>query len=128
MVEVPLPMVEVWEKLQAGVEQWTGQAGQRIIGAILENEVTRRVGPAHRPAPESEAVRWGRQPVCVVVGGRKLVIKRHRMCARKGREVKLDSHVRRQHDGRRQKRSWRRYSGNWSASIPRCLGWAWARC
>ena len=39
-------MVEVWEELQAQVEQLTGQAGLRIIGAILENEVTRRVGQA----------------------------------------------------------------------------------
>jgi hypothetical protein len=48
MVEVPLPMVEVWEELQAEVEQLTGEAGLRIIGAILENEVTRRVGPQGR--------------------------------------------------------------------------------
>ena len=62
LVEVPLPMVEVWEELQAQVEQLTGEAGLRIIGTILENEVTRRVGPPHRPGPESGAVRWGRQP------------------------------------------------------------------
>ena len=58
LVEVPLPMVEVWEELQAQVEQLTGEAGLRIIGTILENEVTRRVGPPHRPGPESGAVRW----------------------------------------------------------------------
>jgi hypothetical protein len=45
LLEVPLPMVEVWEELQAQVEQLTGEAGLRIIGTILENEVTRRVGP-----------------------------------------------------------------------------------
>jgi hypothetical protein len=27
LVEVPLPMVEVWEELQAEVEQLTGEAG-----------------------------------------------------------------------------------------------------
>jgi hypothetical protein len=51
----------VWEELQAQVEQLTGEAGLRIIGTILENEVTRRVGPPHRPGPESGAVRWGHQ-------------------------------------------------------------------
>src|ERR1017187_7105485 len=60
LVEMPLPMVEVWEELQAEVEQLTGEAGLRIIGAILKNEVTRRVGPSHQPGPESGAVRWGR--------------------------------------------------------------------
>jgi hypothetical protein len=32
LLEVPLPMVEVWEELQAQVEQLTGEAGLRIIG------------------------------------------------------------------------------------------------
>ena len=49
LVQVPLPMAEVWEELQAEVEQLTGQAGLRILGAILEDEVRRRVGPPHRP-------------------------------------------------------------------------------
>jgi hypothetical protein len=44
LVQVPLPMVEVWEEMQAQVERMTGEAGLRIIGAILENEVKWRVG------------------------------------------------------------------------------------
>ena len=103
LVEVPLPMVEVWEELQAEVEQLTGQAGLRIISAILENEVTRRVGPSHQPGPESGAVRWGRQPGYVVFGGRKVAIERPRVRTRKGKEVELDSYARLQHDGRRQR-------------------------
>ena len=51
LVQVPLPMAEVWEELQAQVEQLTGHAGLRIIGTILEEEVARRVGPPHRPDP-----------------------------------------------------------------------------
>ena len=103
LVEVPLPMVEVWEEMQAQVEQLTGQAGLRIISAILENEVTRRVGPSHQPGPESGAVRWGRQPGYVVFGGRKVAIERPRVRTRKGKEVELDSYTRLQHDGRRQR-------------------------
>ena len=74
LVEMPLPMVEVWEELQAQVEQLTGQAGLRIIGAILENEVTRRVGPPHHPDPASGAMRWGRQPGYVIFSGRKVAV------------------------------------------------------
>jgi len=103
LVEVPLPMVEVWEELQAEVEQLTGQAGLRIISAILENEVTWRVGPSHQPGPESGAVRWGHQPGYVVFGGRKVAIERPRVRTRKGQEVELDSYTRLQHDGRRQR-------------------------
>ena len=103
LLEVPLPMVEVWEELQAQVEQLTGAAGLRIIGTILENEVTRRVGPPHRPDPTSGAVRWGRQPGYVMFGGQKAAVERPRVRTREGTEVELDSYARLQHDGRRQR-------------------------
>ena len=84
LLEVPLPMVEVWEELQAQVEHLTGEAGLRIIGTILENEVTRRVGPPHRPDPASGAVRWGRQPGYVMFGGQKVAVERPRVRTREG--------------------------------------------
>ena len=84
LLEVPLPMVEVWEELQAQVEQLTGAAGLRIIGTILENEVTRRVGPPHRPDPTSGAVRWGRQAGYVMFGGQKVTVERPRVRTREG--------------------------------------------
>ena len=43
-VQVPLPRAEVWQ-MQAQVEELAGQAGLQILRPILENEVTRRVGP-----------------------------------------------------------------------------------
>ena len=103
LVEMPLPMVEVWEELQAQVEQLTGLAGLQIIGTILEEEVARRVGPPHRPNPTSRGVRWGRQPGYVVFGGQKVSIPRPRVRTREGEEVALDSYARLQHDGRRQR-------------------------
>ena len=103
LAEVPLPMIEVWEELQTQVEQLTGEAGLRIIGAILENEVTRRVGPPHRPGPTSGAVRWGHQSGYVMFGGQKVAVERPRVRTREGQEVELDSYARLQHDGRRQR-------------------------
>ena len=67
LVQVPLPMAEVWAEMQAQVEELTGQAGLQIR-AILENEVTRRVGPPHRPNPTAGCVRRGKQPGYVVFG------------------------------------------------------------
>lgn len=103
LLEMPLPMIEVWEELQAQVEQLTGQAGLQIIGTILAEEVARRVGPPHRPDPASSCVRWGRQPGYVVFGGQKVSIPRPRVRTREGEEVALDSYARLQHDGRRQR-------------------------
>jgi len=53
LVRVPLPMAEVSAEMQAQVEELTGQAGLQILRAILENEVTRREGPPHRPNPSA---------------------------------------------------------------------------
>jgi Transposase, Mutator family len=83
LMEMPLPMVEVWEELQAR-EQLTGHAGLQINGKILEEEVARRVGPPHRPDPASSCLRWG-------IGRAKVS------------EVALDSCARLQHDRRRQR-------------------------
>ena len=60
LVQVPLLIAEVWAELQAQVEALTGQAGLQILRAILENEVTSRVGPPHRPNPSAGCVRWGK--------------------------------------------------------------------
>lgn len=60
-MQVPLPMGELWEELQAEVEQLTGQAGLQIIRAMLEDELSRRLGPLQRPEATARAVRWGRQ-------------------------------------------------------------------
>ena len=60
-VHLPLPLVEVWEELQPEVEHLTGMAGLKIIRAVIEDEVTRRVGPRYQPSSECGCVRWGRR-------------------------------------------------------------------
>ena len=66
-VRLPLPLVEVWEELQPEVEHLTGLAGLKIIRAVIEEEVTRRVGPHTAPTEartrESRREREG-APIC----------------------------------------------------------------
>src|SRR5713101_1425047 len=102
-VRLPLPLVEVWEELQPEVEHLTGLAGLKIIRAVIEDEVGRRVGPRHRPDVESGCVRWGQQPGYVVFAGQKVAVERPRVRTRQGQEVVLDNYTRLQHDGRRQR-------------------------
>ena len=90
LVRVPLPIAEVWAEMQAQVEELTGQAGLQILRAILENEVTHRVGPPHRPNPTAGCVRWGKQPGYVVFGGQKIPLERPRVRTREGQEVELE--------------------------------------
>ena len=103
LVRVPLPMAEVWAEMQAQVEELTGQAGLQILRAILENEVTRRVGPPHRPNPTAGCVRWGKQPGYVVFAGQKIPLERPRVRTREGQEVELESYSQLQQDGKLQR-------------------------
>jgi putative transposase len=102
-VHLPLPLVELWEELQPQVEHLAGLAGLQIIRGVIEEEVTRRVGPRYQPDPVSSCVRWGQQPGYVVFAGQKVAVERPRVRMRKGQEVSLDSYARLQHDGRRQR-------------------------
>lgn len=102
-MSLPLPLVEVWEELQPEVEHLTGLAGLKIIRAVIEDEVMRRVGPRHQPDAASSCLRWGQQPGYVVFGGQKVAVQRPRVRTREGEEVALDSYARLQHDGRRQR-------------------------
>jgi transposase-like protein len=102
-VRLPLPLVEMWEELQAEVERLTGEAGLKILRAILEDEVTRRVGPPYRPDPAAANLRWGRQPGYVVFGGQKVALERPRVRTRSGEEVELENYRRLQQEGRMQR-------------------------
>ena len=102
-MRLPLPLVEVWEELQPEVEQLTGLAGLKIIRAVIEDEVTRRVGPRYQPADEGGCLRWGQQPGYVNFCGQKVAVTRPRVRTREGREVELENYARLQHDGRRQR-------------------------
>ncbi len=102
-VRVPLPMAEVWAEMQSKVEELIGKAGLHIRRAILENEVTRRVGPWHRPNPSAGCVRWGKQPGYLVFGGQKIQLERPRVRTRDGEEVELQSYGQLQQDGKLQR-------------------------
>ncbi len=102
-MRIPLPLVEVWEGLQAEVKRLTGEAGLEILRALLEDEVTRRVGPPYRPDPGTGHQRWGHQPGYVVFGGQKIGIVRPRVRTQGGEEVELENYRRLQQDGRMQR-------------------------
>ena len=102
-LQVPLPMAEVWAEMQAKVEELVGEAGLQILRAVLESEVTRRVGPPHRPDPSAGCVRWGKQPGYVVFAGQKVALERPRVRTREGQEVELESYRQLQQDGKLQR-------------------------
>jgi len=88
--------------MQAQVEELTGQAGLQILRAILENEVTHRVGPPHRPHPPPAVCAgkaiglcglcWTEDPAGATAGTN-----------REGQEVELESYGQLQQDGKLQR-------------------------
>src|ERR1035437_4001529 len=100
-VRLPPPLVEGWEEVQPEVDGLTGLGGLKIIRAVIEDEVMRRVGPRHQPDPASSCLRWGQQPGYVVFAGQKVAVERPRVRTRQGAEAQLDSYARLQRDGRR---------------------------
>ena len=104
LVRVPLPIAEVWAEMQAQVEELTGKAGLQILRAILENEVTHRVGAsASARILSAGCVRWGKQPGYVVFAGQKIPLERPRVRTREGQEVELESYGQLQQDGKLQR-------------------------
>ena len=89
-MHLPLPLVELWEELQPQVEHLAGLAGLQIIRGVIEEEVTRRVGPlpnSRDPALEPCALKA--QPGYVVFAGQKVEVERPRVRMRKGQEGPL---------------------------------------
>jgi putative transposase len=84
--------------MQAKVEDLTVQAGLQIRRAILENEVTHRVGPRIGPILPPAVCAGGKQPGYVVFAGQKIPLERPRVRTREGQEVELESYGQLQQD------------------------------
>src|SRR5215469_4464071 len=91
-MSVPLPLVEVWEDLQPEVEHLTGIAGLKIIQAVIEDEISRRVGPRHHPEAASGYLRWGQQPSYVNFCGQKVRIRRPRVRIARESQIRAGLH------------------------------------
>jgi hypothetical protein len=69
MVQVPLPIAEVWSELQTPVEEPTGQAGLQILRAILENVTGLDKLPAHAAQSVAGALRGTIGGVVLMIDG-----------------------------------------------------------
>jgi transposase-like protein len=67
-------------------------AGRQVLGAMMEHERTALCGPKWRPSAEREAQRGGSTRSLVVLGGRKIAMKRPRLRSLHGQERELPSY------------------------------------
>ena len=83
-----LPLVE---QLREGLLQFVVDSGLGVLHAVLEEERAARCGPRYQHDSEREAVRNGSAPGELVMGGRRVRVKRPRARTVDGREVTLPS-------------------------------------
>jgi len=102
-VELPISLAEVVSGLSEEIERLTGEAGRRLIGAVLEAEVDSLAGRKGRHDPDRAVYRWGSQGGYAVLAGKKIPLRRLRVRNREGREVSLESYSRFQSPPRRQR-------------------------
>jgi Transposase and inactivated derivatives len=91
-VQMPLPMLAVMAGIGDDFQALCIDAGRQVLGAMMEHERTVRCGPKWKPRETREAQRAGSTRSLVVLGGRKIEVKRPRLRARDGREQELPSY------------------------------------
>jgi hypothetical protein len=87
----PVVQLTLADVIGADLREFVIAAGTAAIGAVLEHERTQLVGPRYAHLPEREAHRTGSAPGELVLGGRRVQVRRPRARTLGGREVELPS-------------------------------------
>lgn len=90
-VQMPLPMFALMNGIGDDFHALCIDAGRQVLGAMMEHDRTALCGPKWKPRPEREAVRGGSTRSLVVLGGRKIEMKRPRLRTLEGQEWELPS-------------------------------------
>ncbi len=83
-----LPLVDILVDTQAELQELVVASGLKVLEAMLEEDRTAVCGPRYAHPPDRHASRAGHAPSEIVLGGRKVAIRRPRV-RRDGEEVPL---------------------------------------
>ena len=75
-VQIPLPLLEVLEDAQSAFFGLCVETGKQVLAAMMEQDRTALCGPAGRHDPEREALRAGSTESAIVLGGRRIGMRR----------------------------------------------------
>ena len=73
-----LPLVDILIDTQAELQELVVASGLKVLEAMLEDDRVAVCGPRYAHQPERQAYRAGHAPSQVVLGGRKVAIRRPR--------------------------------------------------
>ncbi len=91
-VEVPLPLLAALEDVEHAFVGVCVEAGERVLGAMMEQDRTALCGLPWRPDPARPGRRAGSTPSPVTLGGRRILVRRPRVRSREGEELGLASY------------------------------------
>jgi len=91
--EVSLALTDVAGAICDGLLAFSCSAGLMVIGQIMAEELTAKVGPKGRHDPHRAATRNGTAPGSVALGGRTVPVDRPRATLTGGGELALDSYA-----------------------------------
>ena len=92
-VEIPLPLLEAFSNIENSFFELCIDAGQQVLGAMMEQDREDLCGPRWKRDPDRRAGRAGTTKSEVTLGGRRLPVSRPRVRSKEGEEVDLPSFV-----------------------------------
>jgi transposase-like protein len=90
-VEIPLPLLGAFANIERSFFDLCIDAGQQVLGAMMEQDREDLCGPRWKPDPDRKAGRAGTVQSEVTLGGRRIGITRPRVRSQEGQEVRLPS-------------------------------------
>src|SRR5450432_317031 len=92
--QLRLPLVDALVDIRADMMEVVVAAGMKVVEAMLEEDRVRVCGPKHARAPGRDVVRGGTVDGELVLGGRRVSVRRPRARRVGGGEVRLPSYER----------------------------------
>jgi transposase-like protein len=90
-VQIPLPLLSALEDAESAFFGLCVETGKQVLAAMMEQDRIALCGPAGRHDAERQATRGGSSPSAVVLGGRRIGLRRPRVRSVADREVRLPS-------------------------------------
>ncbi len=91
VVEIPLPLLGAFTNIERSFFELCIDAGQQVLGAMMEQDREDLCGPRWRRDPDRRAGRSGTTRSDVTLGGRRIPVARPRVRSKEGEEVELPS-------------------------------------
>jgi len=92
--QLRLPLVDTLVDIRADMLDVVVSAGMKVVEAMLEEDRIRICGPKHARTPDRQVVRGGTVDGELVLGGRRVAVRRPRVRRVGGKEVRLPSYER----------------------------------